>query len=171
MSHRKWKEMKQQPSMLPGPAEPGCCFISFHFRWAIHPIRPVHVRFPSLARSHCSKDRYARLSDEMPVPGRGAMVSEMCSVAVASASVEPSSGSSVAAQSKWAAKVERSTGALLLGICMRTTTEATNLIKEKAKKLSSPLFFEEQCLSDYVGDRKNIPRFLEYKKYPTLVTR
>ena len=27
--------------MLPGPAVPGCCLISFHFLWAIHPIRPV----------------------------------------------------------------------------------------------------------------------------------
>ena len=41
--HRKWKEIKQQPSMLPGPAVPGCCLISFHFLWAIHPIRPVEV--------------------------------------------------------------------------------------------------------------------------------
>ena len=40
MAHRKWKESKQQPSMLPGPAVPGCCLISFHFLWAIHPIRP-----------------------------------------------------------------------------------------------------------------------------------
>ena len=41
MAHRKWKEMKQQPSMLHGPAVPGSCLASFHFRWAIHPIRPV----------------------------------------------------------------------------------------------------------------------------------
>ena len=31
MSHRKQREMKQQPSMLPGPAVPGCCWISLHF--------------------------------------------------------------------------------------------------------------------------------------------
>ena len=37
---RKWKESKQQPSMLPGPAVPGCC-LSFYFLWAIHPIDPV----------------------------------------------------------------------------------------------------------------------------------
>ena len=30
-----------QPSMLPGPAVPGSCLAFFHFRWAIHPIRPV----------------------------------------------------------------------------------------------------------------------------------
>ena len=41
MSHRKWKEIKQLPSMLPGPAVPGSCLASFHFQWAIHPIRPV----------------------------------------------------------------------------------------------------------------------------------
>ena len=28
--------------MLPSPAVPGSCLASFHFRWAIHPIRPVH---------------------------------------------------------------------------------------------------------------------------------
>ena len=43
MAHRKWKESKQQPSMLPSPAVPGCCLISFHFLSAIHPIRPVQV--------------------------------------------------------------------------------------------------------------------------------
>ena len=41
MAHRKWKESKHQPSMLPGPAVPGCCLISFHFLWAIQLIRPV----------------------------------------------------------------------------------------------------------------------------------
>ena len=35
MAHRKWKEIKQQPSMLPGPAVPGCCSVSFHILWAI----------------------------------------------------------------------------------------------------------------------------------------
>ena len=29
MAHWKWKESKQQPSMLPGPAVPGCCFFPF----------------------------------------------------------------------------------------------------------------------------------------------
>ena len=45
MAHRKWKEIKQQPSMLPGLAVPGCCLISFHFPWAIHPIRPGIVTY------------------------------------------------------------------------------------------------------------------------------
>ena len=31
MADRKWKETKQQPSMLPGPAVPGSCLVSFHF--------------------------------------------------------------------------------------------------------------------------------------------
>ena len=35
MAHRKWKETKQQPSMLPGPAVPGCCLVSFNFLCAI----------------------------------------------------------------------------------------------------------------------------------------
>ena len=29
--------------MLPGPAVPVCCLVSFHFQWAIHPIRPVYL--------------------------------------------------------------------------------------------------------------------------------
>ena len=41
MTNRKWKEIKQQPSMLPGPAVPGSCLVSFYFWWAIHPIRPA----------------------------------------------------------------------------------------------------------------------------------
>ena len=35
MAHRKWKETKQQPSLLPRPAVPGCSLVSFHFLWAI----------------------------------------------------------------------------------------------------------------------------------------
>ena len=35
MAHRKWKDTKLQPSMLPGPAVPGCSLVSFHFLWAI----------------------------------------------------------------------------------------------------------------------------------------
>ena len=35
MAHRKWKETKQQPSMLPGPAFPGCYLVSSHILWAI----------------------------------------------------------------------------------------------------------------------------------------
>ena len=31
MSHRKWRETKQQPSMLHCPAVPGCCLVSFEF--------------------------------------------------------------------------------------------------------------------------------------------
>ena len=50
MAHQKWKEAKQ----LPGTAGPGkmlgCCLISFHFLWAIHPIRPV--QFCSVKASH-----------------------------------------------------------------------------------------------------------------------
>ena len=42
MSHRKRRETKQQPSMLPGPAMPGCCLVSFHFLSDIHSIHSVH---------------------------------------------------------------------------------------------------------------------------------
>ena len=41
MTHRKWKESEQQPGTA-GPGNMfGCCLMSFHFLWAIHPIRPV----------------------------------------------------------------------------------------------------------------------------------
>ena len=33
MANRKWKETKQEPSMLPGPAVPDCSLLSFHFLW------------------------------------------------------------------------------------------------------------------------------------------
>ena len=35
ITHGKWKETKQQPSLLPGPAVPGCSLVSFPFLWAI----------------------------------------------------------------------------------------------------------------------------------------
>ena len=38
MANRKWKEVKQQPSMLPSPAVPGCCLVSFHFLCDIHSV-------------------------------------------------------------------------------------------------------------------------------------
>ena len=41
MAHRKWKEIEQQPSMLPGLAVPGCCLVSFYILWAI--LRPHTV--------------------------------------------------------------------------------------------------------------------------------
>ena len=43
MPHRKWKETKQQRSMLPGPAVPCCCFVYFHFLWAILWPHTVHT--------------------------------------------------------------------------------------------------------------------------------
>ena len=41
MAHRKWKEIKQQPGTAGSGNMLGCCLLSFHFLWAIHPIRPV----------------------------------------------------------------------------------------------------------------------------------
>ena len=35
MADRKWKEGKQQPSMLLGSAVPGSSLVSFYFLWAI----------------------------------------------------------------------------------------------------------------------------------------
>ena len=41
MSHRKLRETKQQPSMLPCPAVSGCCLVSFCFLCDIHSIHSV----------------------------------------------------------------------------------------------------------------------------------
>ena len=38
MLHRKGRETKQQPSMLPGPAVSGCCLVSFRFLCDIHSV-------------------------------------------------------------------------------------------------------------------------------------
>ena len=46
IAHRKWKETKQHPGKA-GPGNMiGCLLglISFHFLWAIHPIRPVETK-------------------------------------------------------------------------------------------------------------------------------
>ena len=51
MAHRKWKESKQLPSMLPGTAAPGCCLVSFHFLWAI--LCPQAVQRYSSSLSQC----------------------------------------------------------------------------------------------------------------------
>ena len=45
MSHRKRRGTKQRPSMLPCPAVPVCCLVSFHFQWAIHPISALYISF------------------------------------------------------------------------------------------------------------------------------
>ena len=45
MAHRKWKETKLQPVTAEPGNMLGCSLISFHFLWAIHPIRPVHVPY------------------------------------------------------------------------------------------------------------------------------
>ena len=48
MTHRIWKQTKQQQSLLPGPAVPGCCLFFFHFLWAILSTSTVdHFHRPS----------------------------------------------------------------------------------------------------------------------------
>ena len=60
LPHRKWKETKQQPIMLPGPAVPGCCLVSFHFMCHIHHSRTVRGRIhkldPALCLLNCKPD-------------------------------------------------------------------------------------------------------------------
>ena len=48
LPHRKWIETKQQPSMLPGPAVPGCCLVSSHFLWGKLSTRTVQLLFATL---------------------------------------------------------------------------------------------------------------------------
>ena len=45
MARRKWKETKQKPSLLPGPALPGCSLVSSHILWAILCPQPVQECF------------------------------------------------------------------------------------------------------------------------------
>merc|ERR1719264_1961691 len=54
MAHRKWKEIKQQPGTA-GPGNLlGCCFLSFHFLWAIHLVHPVLGALDNLVLGkHC----------------------------------------------------------------------------------------------------------------------
>ena len=66
MAHRKWKETKQQPSMLPGPAVPGSCLVSFHILWAILSTSTVlldQARAPQLcAHKHTKQKQVALVS-------------------------------------------------------------------------------------------------------------
>ena len=49
MAHRQWKETKLQPSLLSGPAVPGCSLLSFHFLWAIMYVRRLYIQpFPNI---------------------------------------------------------------------------------------------------------------------------
>ena len=43
LPHRKWKKVKQQPSMLPGSAVSGCCLVSFRFLCNINSIHSVQT--------------------------------------------------------------------------------------------------------------------------------
>ena len=45
IEHRKWRETKQQPIILPGPAVPGCCLVSLHFLCYILCSRSVRSEY------------------------------------------------------------------------------------------------------------------------------
>ena len=60
MAHRKWKEIMQQPGTAGSGNMLGCCLLSFHFLWAIHPIRHVHnsfnlIPFVCFFFTHCGR--------------------------------------------------------------------------------------------------------------------
>ena len=59
MADRKWKEGKQQPSMLLGSVVPGSSLVSFYFLGAILCPQAVHIRAdatrgPCLLEAHPS---------------------------------------------------------------------------------------------------------------------
>ena len=67
MSHRKRRETKQQPSMLPGPAVPGCCLVSFCFLCdihSIHSIEPDPIFIPVVVRRPMDLLKLERLRAE-----------------------------------------------------------------------------------------------------------
>ena len=65
MAHRKWKEIKLQPSMLPGSAVTGCSLVSFHFLWAILCPQAVQWLFGGVPykpyRVHSNSALFARM--------------------------------------------------------------------------------------------------------------
>ena len=52
IAHRKWEEIKQEPGTSGQGNMLGCCLLSFHFLWAIHPIRPVQKVTQEMERFH-----------------------------------------------------------------------------------------------------------------------
>ena len=79
LAHRKWKETKQQPSMVSGPAVPGCCLVSFHFLWAIlcpqAVLRPFSASLASCwaaeGRGEATKSIFQQLRSPLGNVGNG----------------------------------------------------------------------------------------------------
>ena len=65
MAHRKWKATKLQPSMLPGPAVPGCSIVSLHFLWAILFPQAVHCIPKKSGNVHISVVQVETAIDEV----------------------------------------------------------------------------------------------------------
>ena len=53
MSHSKWRETKQQPSMLPGPDVLGCCLVSFSFLCDIYSSHSVQCSSDLMTTTMC----------------------------------------------------------------------------------------------------------------------
>ena len=62
MAHRIWKETKQQPSLLPGPAVPGCSLVSFCFLWAILCPQAVDLVIEGRRTNACHQSRTSALN-------------------------------------------------------------------------------------------------------------
>ena len=67
-AHRKWKETKQQPGTAGPGYMLGCCLVSFHFLWSIHPIRPVESE-------RQTKRQHGRISSLIPLHSDGVLES------------------------------------------------------------------------------------------------
>ena len=90
MAHRKWKETMQQPSMLPGPAVPGCSLVSFHFMWAI--LCPQTVTYLNLM---CINASYFKRPYQLVLPTAYVMSPCMVIILTLYQMVQDSSGLSL----------------------------------------------------------------------------
>ena len=60
MSHRKWREGKQQPSRARSGNQLSCCLVSLHFLCDIPSGRPVHCRSALMFSSNVNKGKSNR---------------------------------------------------------------------------------------------------------------
>ena len=66
------RETKQQPSMLPGPAVPGSCLVSFPFPCAIHSVLYLGVNVEALEEHEhegCGEEEVDEDGDDAARPG------------------------------------------------------------------------------------------------------
>ena len=64
--------------MFPGPAVPVCSLVSFHFLWAIQPIRPVQCVSRNLRLLGCQVTQYEKWTRCQGISGRSRLRSLLC---------------------------------------------------------------------------------------------